>query len=54
MAEDIPTGYKHYRSYRKQSEARDVATMLRKRGYTVTTREVAVKGKGVMFRVFYK
>jgi hypothetical protein len=50
----VPTGYKPYRSYRSKAESQRVTKALRKQGKRVTTREVAVKGKGVIIRVFVK
>lgn len=56
MVAKAPQGYRQYRSYpiKKENEARQVVTRLRKEGYSVTTREVAVKGKGTMLRIFIK
>lgn len=54
MASSVPRGYRQYRSYRSGKEARDVVSRLRKSGKIVTIREVAVKGKGVIIRVYVK
>ena len=56
MAAKPPAGYRQYRSYsnREREQARKEINRLRGQGYTVTTREVAVRGKGVMIRVFVR
>lgn len=54
MVAKAPAGYRQYRSYKSKPEARQIASRLRKEGHIVTTREVAVKGKGSMTRIFVK
>jgi hypothetical protein len=47
-------GYKAYKTYKSKPEANAVAKKLRSSGKRVTTREVALKGKGVRVRLFVK
>lgn len=54
MVAKSPAGYRQYKSYKSKPEAQQIVNRLRKEGKTVTTREVAVKGKGSITRVFIK
>jgi hypothetical protein len=47
-------GYKPYRTYKSKAIARSVMEKLRKQGKRVTAREITIKGKGVMVRLFVR
>jgi len=47
-------GYTPYKTYKSKVEARNVATRLRKQGRGVTIREVALKNKGIRYRLFVR
>jgi hypothetical protein len=56
MAAKPPKGFRQYRTWssREREQAMKEIRRLRGSGHVVTTREVAIHGKGVMIRVFIK
>ena len=54
MPRIIPVGYRQYKTYKTRAKAQSAATKLRKSGRAVSTREVAIKGKGIRYRIFVK